>query len=108
VVSVEEIVVGLLVFVHADAEDGAAERRDAVLQLIEGLRFFHAGRAPSSPEIQEHDFAAKVGKMRGLAVERESKVFCGGSAQAGLTLAIVGAREQEEKSRNEGEHQASI
>jgi len=35
VVGVEEIFVGLLVFVHADTEDGAAERRDAVLQLIE-------------------------------------------------------------------------
>jgi len=46
--------------------------------------------------------------MRRLAVERESEVFGRGSAQAGLALAIIGAREQEEKSRNEGEHQASI
>jgi hypothetical protein len=108
VVGVEEIFVGSRVLVHADAEDGAAERRDAVLQLIQGLRFFHAGRAPGSPEIQEHDFATKVGKMRGFAVERECEVFCRSSAQTGLTLAIVGAREQEEKSRDESEHQASI
>ena len=107
-VRVEEIFVGSRVVVHAYAEDGAAERRDAVLQLIEGLRFFHAGRAPGGPEIQEHDFAAKVGEVGGLAVERESEVFCRGSAQAGLTLTIVGAREKEEKSRNEGEHQASV
>ena len=46
--------------------------------------------------------------MGGLAVEGESEILGGGAAEAGLTLAIVGAREQEEKSRNEGEHQASI
>ena len=108
VVGVKEIFVGLRVVVDADAEDGAAERRDAVLQLVQGLRFFDAGRAPGGPEIEEHDFAAKVGEMGGFAIEREGEVPGGGSAQTRLTLAIIGAREQEEKSRNEGEHQACI
>jgi len=108
VVGTKEIFIGLRVVVHADAEDGPAQRRDTVLQLVQGLRFFYTRRAPGSPKIEEHDFSAKVGKMRGLAVERESKVFGRGSAQAGLTLAIIGARKQEEKARNEGEHQASI
>lgn len=104
----KEIFIGLPVVVHADAENGPAQRRDTVLQLVQGLRFSYTRRAPGSPKVEEYDFSAKVGKVRGLAVERESKVFGSGSAQAGLALAIVGAREQEEKSRNEGEHQASI
>ena len=46
--------------------------------------------------------------MRGLAIECESEVFGGLSAQASFALAIVGACKKEEKSRDEGENQASI
>ncbi len=79
-----------------------------MLQLIERLSFFQARRAPGSPEIQQDHFAAKVGKMGGLAVEREGEVLGGLSVQAGLTLTIIGTREQEEQARNEGQNQASV
>ena len=35
----------------ADAENGAAKRRDAMLQLIQRLGFINAGRAPCRPKI---------------------------------------------------------
>jgi hypothetical protein len=82
-----------LVFVHADAENSAAERRDAALQLIQGLRFVNAGRAPGGPEIQKDDFAAKVRKVRGLAIEGKGEVLGRSSTQAGFALAIIGPSE---------------
>ena len=42
--------------------------------------------------------------MCGLAVEREREVFGWFSTQAGFTLTIIGAREQEDQARNEGEN----
>ena len=52
-------------------------------------------QAPGGPEIQKDNFAAEVGKARGLAVDRVGKIFCGASAQAGFALAVVGTRKQE-------------
>jgi hypothetical protein len=46
--------------------------------------------------------------MSGLTVEREWEILGGLPAQAGLALTIIGAREQEEQARNEGENQASV
>jgi len=64
--------------------------------------------APDLDCLRRHEAMAVRDIARRNAVEREGEVFGGGSAQAGLTLAIVGAREKEEKSREEGEHQACI
>ena len=107
-ISFQEVVIGLGVFIHADAEDSAAKRCDAMLQLIQGLGFINAGRAPGGPKIQQDYFAVKVREMCGLAVQREGEVFGGASTQARLALAIVGTRKQEEQSRNEGENDARV
>jgi len=53
--------VGVLVIIHADAENGAAPRSDSLLQQVQGGRFVNTGRAPSGPEIQQHNFAAQIG-----------------------------------------------
>jgi hypothetical protein len=57
----EELAIGFVVIIHADAEDGAATRRDSLLQQIQGGRFVDARRAPGGPEIQQHNFAAEIG-----------------------------------------------
>jgi hypothetical protein len=57
----EELAIGIVVIVHADAENGAATRRNPLLQKIQGGRFVNAGRAPGGPEIQKYNFAAQIG-----------------------------------------------
>jgi len=89
----EEILVGGLVVIHADADDGGAEWRDLLLESVERGGFIHARRAPGGPEIQDHDLAAEVGEARGFAIERELKIGSDAAANARLALAVVGMRE---------------
>jgi hypothetical protein len=105
-VGFEEILVGGLVVVNADAEDGGAERGDAALEGVEGGGFIHAGRAPSGPEIEDHDMAAQVREAGRLAVEGELKIGGRAAADAGLALAVIGVSEEEEKSCEECEDEA--
>jgi len=101
IVGLQEIVVGALIIVQANAQDRSAERTDALLQLIERRRFLDAGRAPGGPEIEDDDLAAKVRKPGGFSIEGELKVFFRISAQARLALTIVGIGEQGNKPGNE-------
>jgi hypothetical protein len=45
--------------------------------------------------------AAKIGEMRGFAVESEGEIFFWAATQAGLALAIVGGDEKKEQARQE-------
>jgi len=105
VVGEEELVVGGSVFVLGDAEDGAAERGDFILEGDEGVGFVHAGRAPGGPEIEEDNLAAEVGEASGLAVESEGEIGSGSAAKTGGALAIVGADEKDYESENESENE---
>lgn len=108
VVSLQEIVIGGLVVVDADAKDRAAKRRDLLLQLIQRRRFVDARRAPGGPEIQHDDAASQVRKVRRLAIERESEILCGLAVEARFALAIVGMSEYSQKARDENEREASF
>lgn len=89
IVSLEEIGVRGRIVIHADTQHRAAARSDLLLQLNQRRSFVHAGWAPTRPEIQDHDFPAEIGKMGGVAVEREREVFRGLPMQARFTLPIV-------------------
>ena len=74
-------------------------------RTIERRGFFNAWLAPRGPEIQQHYFAAQVGKLRGLAVQRERKILWRASAQARFALPIVRTRKQHEKRRDESQNE---
>jgi hypothetical protein len=95
-----------LVVIHADAENGGAERSDVALESIEGRSFVHAGWTPGGPEIQDHDVAAKVGEAGRLAVESELKIGGDAAADAGFALAVIGVGEKDEEAREEGQNEA--
>ena len=105
IVCFQEIIVGVLVVVEADAEDGPADRTDAFLQLVERRGFLNAGRAPRGPEIQHNDLAAVVGKLYGFSVKRELEILFGMSAKAGLALTIIGVSEQGNESSDKEDDQ---
>ena len=86
--------------VRIDAENGAAERGDALLDLIKRRSFFDARLAPGSPEIQQDNFAAEIGEMRGLAVEGELEILGGTAAKAWLALAIIGMNKKGNECRD--------
>jgi hypothetical protein len=90
-----------LVVIDADAEDCAAERGDAFLELLERGGFFDARRAPCGPEIQEDHFAAEVGKVDGFAAGGDGKIGSGFAGEAGLALAVVGRDEEVKEPGNE-------
>ena len=101
-VILEEFAVGGLVFIDADAENNAITRGDALLKLDERGRFLNARRAPSGPEIQDHNFAAVIGEFGGLAGAQGQGDFFGGFAgDGGFALAVVGESKegQDEKSK---------
>jgi len=104
----QELFVRGWVFVHAHADDSAAQGRDAALERVERRSLIHARRAPSGPEIHEHDSAAQVRQVRGLAAKRELEILGSAPAQAGLALTIIRAGKKEEKARQKREHQASF
>jgi len=63
----EEALVGRIALVDADGEDW--EFRVRVVELEERWGLFHAGRAPTSPEVEEDDFASVLRQVdRGGAV----------------------------------------
>ncbi len=74
-------------------------------KFSEGASVWH-GWHQLAPEVQHHDFAAKVGEARRLAVERELKILLGAAAQAGFTLAIVGGCKEIQQASHEGERQS--
>ena len=108
IVGVQEFLVNIRIFVHADAEDGAATRLDLLLELIQRGRFVNAGRAPSGPEIEQNDAATQIGKMSGLAVEGEREIMLGRAAQAGFAVTIVRMRERRHEGDDEGESHGGL
>jgi hypothetical protein len=64
----EKFFVGGGIFVDADSEDGAAVRRDFILQSDERINFGDAGRAPRGPEIQDDNFSAEIAEVRGFSI----------------------------------------
>ena len=68
VVLSEKFFVGGGIFVDADAEDGAAVRRDFILERDERTDFGHAGRTPRSPEIQDDNFPAEIAEVGRLTI----------------------------------------
>lgn len=102
----EEGLVGLGVVVDGDAENDAAFGSNFGLELIERGGFVDAGRAPSGPEIEDDDFAAQIGEVRGLAVEDERKIFGGLAVEAVFSLAVVGREEAVDKDGDGGEDEA--
>ena len=101
------VVTGLrFVDARVHAQDHATKRRNVLLKLIQRRRFVAAGITPTRPEIQKHNFAAKIGKVRGLAAERKSEVFCGAAPETCFALPIVWAREKIEERGDKGEHKA--
>jgi hypothetical protein len=97
----EELLVEFLRVVNADADHGAAQRLDALLERDEGIGFFDAGRAGGEPEVEEDDFAAEVGKVHWLAVHGEGEVRGCRAGEARLALAIIGRDEEIEQGRDE-------
>ena len=105
-VSLQKVGVSGLVVVDADAENGAVTGCDFLLQLIEGRRFVNAGRTPTGPEIEDDDFAAKVGEVRGFAIEREGKILGCSAVETWLALTIVRMSEDCHEARYEDERGA--
>jgi hypothetical protein len=68
-------------------------RGDVLLETVEAGGFFDAGLAPGAPEIEDDDFAAKVGEVRGFAVESEREVAGFAAGDGGFALAVAGQRE---------------
>ena len=64
-------------------------RGDVLLEAIESRSLFDAGLAPGAPEIQDDDFAAKVGQMGGFAVERKREIAGFAAGDGGFALAIT-------------------
>ena len=90
VLVLEEFSVGGVVFVGRNAQHQGVTRGDVPLETLQGGGFLDAGLAPGAPEIEDDDFAAQVGQVRGLAVEGEGEVFCGFAGDGGFTLAVAG------------------
>jgi hypothetical protein len=105
-VRLQEFFVGRLVFVHAHADYSAPERFDAALKGVERRGFIHARWTPRGPEIHQHNFAAKIGQMRGLAVAGKLKILGGSPAKAGLALPVIRVSEKDEQAHEEGENES--
>jgi hypothetical protein len=100
-VLLEKFLEELVGVVDADADDGAAEGLNALLEGNKRIGFFHAGRAGGEPKIEEDDFAAEVGKVHWLAVNGEREIRGCGAGEARLALAVVGRDEKIEQGRDE-------
>ena len=61
----QKLPVSILVHIDAHRHDRDALRFHAVLHLHERRHLFDAGRTPSRPEIQHHNFSAKLGERDG-------------------------------------------
>ena len=98
----EEFFVGVLIFVHAQAEDDAAFRRNLPLQRVERLGFLKTWRAPGRPKIEDHDLAAQIGQMRSAwDLQREVLGFAPGKARFALTVTRRGEHVQNSCCDNE-------
>src|SRR5262249_26744477 len=76
-------------------------RLEVALQAIERWRFLDAGLAVGSPEIQDDDFAAIIGKAERLVVNREREIFGGFARDRGFALAVArqGKKDQEREAQ---------
>jgi hypothetical protein len=104
----QKILVRGLIFLLAriDAQHGATERRDMVLQLIERRSFLNTRLAPGGPEIQDYNFALQVRQMCRFAVESELKIVGGAATKTWFALAVVRANEEHHKRGDKRENDA--
>jgi len=63
------------IFIGSHAKNNAVPRSDVFLQPVQARSLFDARRTPSSPKIQNHNFAVQVGKMSRLAPKLHRKIF---------------------------------
>ena len=84
----KEVVIGVAVDVHADADDSDSFGAEAALEFDEGRHFFDTGGTPGSPEIQDQDFALEVVDVD-FAVGVLRDEFWGERSDAGRTRATV-------------------
>lgn len=84
-----EVFVFRLILIGSNTKDHTVSGGNVLFERNQAGDFFHAGRAPASPKIQNHDLATKVGKMRGLPVKLHGEIFGGFSGDGGFALAVV-------------------
>jgi hypothetical protein len=86
---VEEFLEGRRICICGNTKDDTVARFDVLLQPVERGGFFDARRAPTGPEIEDHNLAAKIGEAGGFAGEVQRKIQSGLSGDGGFTLTIA-------------------
>jgi hypothetical protein len=103
----EEFLEGRRICVSGNTKDDTVARFDVVLEPVQRGSLFDARRAPTGPEIEDHNLAAKTGEARGFAGEVEGKIQSGLSGDGGFTLTIAWQGKNEDDACRERERSPS-
>lgn len=87
VVLVEEALVGVGVFVHADGDDGDAG--GFVLHGEEAGELFNARGAPGGPEVEDDDLAAEFAEVDGAGGVGDDELGSGAADAVGVVAAVA-------------------
>src|SRR5579859_3049623 len=101
----EKFFVNSRILVRCNTQNNPVSRLDVFLQPVQLRSFFDTRRTPRAPEVQHHNLAAKIGKVRRLSVEVQREVF--GALPGHGRLAMTVSRQGKKDDNSQESRQAS-
>ena len=96
----EELAIGLLVFVNADAND--FDFGVLAMEVQQRGQLENARGAPCRPEIEQDDMTTVAGKVKRGGAVGQSEIRGWLAVLGGMAAAVAAGRKRQEEDRNQG------